>query len=169
MDIIFGNGMGRNFFFQNFKKQTNYSAKKKIKKNINLTEQVPLQTRKVTKSIWKQQKINLYMNLIFLYRTLLLHKLFIKQVVPLLSTRAHEAPLHSTSRAHILTSALHGAIAVWACCPLPPPSDIFPCRFACILRMFLYLCQRVNAVFRLQPTITIAWLWALRGQGAAPP
>ncbi|MFC2542723.1 MAG: hypothetical protein ACFNUP_05780 [Leptotrichia hofstadii] len=53
MDIIFGNGMGRNFFFQNFKKQTNYSAKKKIKKNINLTEQVPLQTRKVTKSIWK--------------------------------------------------------------------------------------------------------------------
>jgi hypothetical protein len=39
--------------------------------------------------------------------------------------------------------------AVGAMLPPTPPSNIFPCRAACILRMFLYLCRQVNAVCRL--------------------
>lgn len=45
-----------------------------------------------------------------------------------------------TSGAH-LTTPFHGAIAVGAMLPPTPPSNIFPCRTACILRMFLYLCR----------------------------
>lgn len=39
--------------------------------------------------------------------------------------------------------------AVGAMLPPTPPSNIFPCRTACILRMFLYLCRQVNAACRL--------------------
>lgn len=52
MDVIFGNGMGRNFLFLNFKEQTNHSAKKRMKVAPNLIEPVPLQTEKEPENIW---------------------------------------------------------------------------------------------------------------------
>lgn len=64
------------------------------------------------------------------------------------STRAHGVPFLHTPGAH-LTTPFHGAIAVGAMLPPTPPSDIFPYRIACILRMFSYLCRQVNAVCRL--------------------
>ena len=64
------------------------------------------------------------------------------------STRAHGVPFLHTSGAH-LTTPFHGAIAVGTMLPPTPPSNIFPCRTACILRMFLYLCRQVNAACRL--------------------
>lgn len=44
LDVIFGNGMGRNFLFQSFKKQTKRFSKKGKKRVALLIEQVPLQT-----------------------------------------------------------------------------------------------------------------------------
>lgn len=52
LDVIFGNGMGRNFLFKSFKKQTEHYKKKKLMTE-HLIEQVPLQTEKAPKSIWK--------------------------------------------------------------------------------------------------------------------
>ena len=52
LDVIFGNGMGRNFLFKSFKKQTKHYKKKKPM-TTHLIEQVPLQTEKAPKSIWK--------------------------------------------------------------------------------------------------------------------
>lgn len=52
LDVIFGNGMGRNFLFLSFKEQTNHSAKKRIKKVPDFIEKVPLQTEKESDSIW---------------------------------------------------------------------------------------------------------------------
>lgn len=52
MDVIFGNGMGRNFLFRNLKKQANHSAKKRKKMEHGLIETVPLQTEKEPENIW---------------------------------------------------------------------------------------------------------------------
>ena len=52
LDVIFGNGMGRNFLFLNFKEQTNHSAKKRMKVAPGLIEEVPLQTEKEPENIW---------------------------------------------------------------------------------------------------------------------
>lgn len=52
LDVIFGNGMGRNFLFLNFKEQTNHSAQKRMKVAPGLIEEVPLQTEKEPESIW---------------------------------------------------------------------------------------------------------------------
>lgn len=52
LDVIFGNGMGRNFFFLSFKKQTKCSSKKRKKTTKHLIEQVPLQTEKEPENIW---------------------------------------------------------------------------------------------------------------------
>lgn len=55
LDVIFGNGMGRNFLFLSFKEQTNYSAKtiKTVDSDLmEQVEQVPLQTEKEVESIW---------------------------------------------------------------------------------------------------------------------
>lgn len=52
LDVIFGNGMGRNFLFKSFKKQTKHYKKKKLM-TAHLIEQVPLQTEKATENIWK--------------------------------------------------------------------------------------------------------------------
>lgn len=52
MDVIFGNGMGRNFLFLSFKEQTNHSAKKRMKTAPGLIETVPLQTEKDPENIW---------------------------------------------------------------------------------------------------------------------
>lgn len=52
MDVIFGNGMGRNFLFLNFKEQTDHSAKKRMKMAPGLIETVPLQTEKEPENIW---------------------------------------------------------------------------------------------------------------------
>lgn len=46
LDVIFGNGMGRNFLFLSFKEQTNHSAKKKMKIAPGVVEEVPLQIEK---------------------------------------------------------------------------------------------------------------------------
>lgn len=57
LDVIFGNGMGRNFLFQSFKKQTKYSSKKhpsKKKTAKHLIQQVPLQTEKEPECIWNE-------------------------------------------------------------------------------------------------------------------
>lgn len=48
LDVIFGNGMGRNFFSLSFKMQTKRSAKKKH----TPLKKVPLQTEKGTENIW---------------------------------------------------------------------------------------------------------------------
>ena len=52
LDVIFGNGMGRNFLFLNFKEQTNHSAQKRMKVAPGLIEEVPLQTEKEPENIW---------------------------------------------------------------------------------------------------------------------
>ena len=52
LDVIFGNGMGRNFLFKSFKKQTKHYKKEKLM-TAHLIEQVPLQTEKATENIWK--------------------------------------------------------------------------------------------------------------------
>lgn len=52
LDVIFGNGMGRNFLFKSFKKQTKYSSPKRKKTTTHLIEQVPLQTEKEPECIW---------------------------------------------------------------------------------------------------------------------
>lgn len=52
LDVIFGNGMGRNFLFLNFKEQTNHSAQKRMKVASGLIEEVPLQTEKEPENIW---------------------------------------------------------------------------------------------------------------------
>ena len=52
LDVIYGNGMGRNFLFQSFRKQTKYYKKRK-KATTHSIEQVPLQTEKAPDNIWK--------------------------------------------------------------------------------------------------------------------
>lgn len=52
LDVIFGNGMGRNFLFQDFQKQPNHSAKKRMKMSPDSIEKVPLQTEKEPEDIW---------------------------------------------------------------------------------------------------------------------
>lgn len=52
LDIIFGNGMGRNFLFLNFKEQTGFSAKDPIKVAPDSIKKVPLQTEIESESIW---------------------------------------------------------------------------------------------------------------------
>lgn len=52
LDIIFGNGMGRNFLFLNFKEQTGFSAKGPIKVALDSIKKVPLQTETESESIW---------------------------------------------------------------------------------------------------------------------
>lgn len=51
LDVIFGNGMGRNFLFLSFKEQTNHSVKKRMKVAPGLIEEVPLQTEKEPENI----------------------------------------------------------------------------------------------------------------------
>lgn len=58
LDVIFGNGFGRNFLISDFMEQTNCSVKthdlsKITAKSINV---VPLETVEVPKSIWTQSK-----------------------------------------------------------------------------------------------------------------
>lgn len=58
LDVIFGNGFGRNFLISDFMEQTNCSVKthdlsKIASKSINV---VPLETVEVPKSIWTQSK-----------------------------------------------------------------------------------------------------------------
>lgn len=58
LDVIFGNGFGRNFLISDFMEQTNCSVKthdlsKITSKSINV---VPLETVEVPKSIWTQSK-----------------------------------------------------------------------------------------------------------------
>ena len=50
---------------------------------------------------------------------MLLHIVFY-EVVSFLFTRAHEVSLHSTSRAHIPTASLRGAVAMGAMLPPIP-------------------------------------------------
>ena len=52
LDVIFGNGMGRNFLFLNFKEQTDHSAKKRMRVAPGRIEQVPLQSEKEPESMW---------------------------------------------------------------------------------------------------------------------
>jgi len=52
LDIIFGNGMGRNFLFLSFKEQTGFSAKEPIKVAPDSIKKVPLQTEKEPERIW---------------------------------------------------------------------------------------------------------------------
>lgn len=52
LDVIFGNGMGRNFLFKSFRKQTRQNKKRK-KATAHSIEQVPLQTEKTPENIWK--------------------------------------------------------------------------------------------------------------------
>jgi len=52
LDVIFGNGMGRNFLFKSFRKQTRQNKKRK-KATAHPIEQVPLQTEKTPENIWK--------------------------------------------------------------------------------------------------------------------
>lgn len=53
LDVIFGNGMGRNFLFQSFKKQTKRFSQKGKKRAAHLIEQVPLQTENEPENIWE--------------------------------------------------------------------------------------------------------------------
>lgn len=52
LDVIFSNGMGRNFLFLNYKDQTHRSANGGTKAAPDLTEPVPLQTEKEPENIW---------------------------------------------------------------------------------------------------------------------
>lgn len=52
LDVIFGNGMGRNFLFKSFRKQTRQNKKRK-KETAHSIEQVPLQTERTPENIWK--------------------------------------------------------------------------------------------------------------------
>lgn len=53
LDVIFGNGMGRNFLFQSFKKQAKRFSQKGKKRAAHLIEQVPLQTENEPENIWE--------------------------------------------------------------------------------------------------------------------
>ena len=58
LDIIFGNGMVRNFLFPSFKEQTGSSAKDFIKVAPDSIKKVPLQTEKESESIWNTPSVN---------------------------------------------------------------------------------------------------------------
>ena len=51
LDVIFGNGMGRNFLFQSFRKQTKHYKRKK-QMSARSIGQVPLQTEKAPENIF---------------------------------------------------------------------------------------------------------------------
>lgn len=53
LDVIFGNGMGRNFLFHSFKKQTKRISQKGKKRAAHLIEQVPLQMENEPENIWE--------------------------------------------------------------------------------------------------------------------
>ena len=58
MDVIFGNGMGRNFLFLSFKEQTDHSAKKRIKEVPDFIDMVPLEIEKEPENIWNSNADN---------------------------------------------------------------------------------------------------------------
>lgn len=58
LDVIFGNGMGRNFLFLSFKEQTDHSAKKRIKEVPDFIDMVPLQIEKEPENIWNSKADN---------------------------------------------------------------------------------------------------------------
>lgn len=58
LDVIFGNGMGRNFLFLSFKEQTDHSAKKRIKEVPDFIDMVPLEIEKEPENIWNSNADN---------------------------------------------------------------------------------------------------------------
>ena len=58
LDVIFGNGMGRNFLFLSFKEQTNHSPNDYEKVASDSIVKVPLQTVHEPESIWNSNADN---------------------------------------------------------------------------------------------------------------
>lgn len=58
LDVIFGNGMGRNFLFLSFKEQTGHSVKDATKVSPDSITKVPLQIEKEPENIWNLQSVN---------------------------------------------------------------------------------------------------------------
>lgn len=54
LDVIFGNGMGRNFFFKSFKTQARLLTKKNGRTVTHASGQVPLQTENGPENIWEK-------------------------------------------------------------------------------------------------------------------
>lgn len=52
LDVIYGNGMGRNFLFLSFKEQTGHSVKDATKVSPDSITKVPLQIEKEPENIW---------------------------------------------------------------------------------------------------------------------